>query len=93
MANSENPIRKVFRLTLARLHEQTQIKMISKVPTILSQAIFQSCLSLSSVQIPLCQNNILTIPGRSHSFFSAPHLKRCCSRPLEIPLLPNHVFS
>lgn len=72
MANSENPIRKVFSLTLARLHEQTHIKMISTAPTILSQAIFPVLLVTLLCTNSLCQNNILTIPGRSHSFF-LPH--------------------
>lgn len=58
MANSEtseNSNRKVFSLTLARLHEHIHITMISKVLTILSQTIFPTLLV-----IPLCTNSLVS---------------------------------
>lgn len=73
MANSEtseNSIRKVFSLTLARLHEQTHITMISKDWTIFSQAIFP----ILHEHILLCQNNILFPEKRIISFSHLPSL-------------------
>lgn len=45
----------VFSLTLATLHEQTHITVISKVLTILSQPIFSALLV-----IPLCTNSLVS---------------------------------
>lgn len=57
MANSETPEnsnRKVFSLTLARLHEQTHITMISEVLTVSSHAIFPTLLVT-----PLCADSLV----------------------------------
>lgn len=72
MANSEtseNSNRKVFSLTLARLHEHIHITMISKSLDNLIPNYISNFACHSSAQIPLCQNNILAFLGRSHSFF------------------------
>lgn len=60
MANSEtseNSNRKVFSLTLERLHAQTHLKVLFRDATILSQAVFPNMLVTPLCANSLCQNS------------------------------------